>query len=179
MRCFIAIPLDHKIRSVLESAQTPFRLNRQRGNFTAYDNFHLTLVFNGELDQQEINQISQILEDLEIEPFELTISDLGCFNRRDGEIWWVKVKATSALLKLQSQLVTALRDLEIPFEDQRYVPHLTLVRNYKSRQEGKTIILPKIDPVSMTVTRISLMKSERIHDELRYTEIDWKDLVES
>lgn len=179
MRCFIAIPLDHKIRSVLESAQTPFRLNRQRGNFTAYDNFHLTLVFNGELDQQEIDQISQILEDLDTLPFELTLGDLGCFNRRDGEIWWVGVKATSALLKLQAQLVSALREAQIPFEDQRYVPHLTLVRNYKARQENKTITLPKIDPLSMSVTRVSLMKSERIHDELRYTEIDWKDLVES
>ncbi len=179
MRCFIAIPLDTTIKSVLEHAQTPFRLNRQRGNFTAYDNFHLTLVFNGELDQQEIDQISRILDDLDIQPFELSLTELGCFNRKDGEIWWVGIKATSPLLKLQAHLVSELKESGIPFEDQRYVPHLTLVRNYRPKTVNQTIVLPKIEAVSMMVNRISLMKSERIHDELRYTEIDWKDLVNS
>ena len=179
MRCFIAIPLDHQLKSVLEQAQIPFRLHRHRGNFTSLDNFHLTLAFNGELDQQQIAQIGLILEDLDFQPFELTLHELGCFNRKDGEIWWVGVKPTSHLLQLQSHLVSALRNAEIPFEDQRFVPHLTLVRNYKPRQDTASIILPQIQPVSMIVRRISLMKSERIQGELRYTEIDWKDLNDS
>lgn len=179
MRCFIAIPLDQSIKSVLQQAQAPFLLNRQRGNFTTVDNFHLTLVFNGELNQQELAQIKGILDELELQPFELTLSELGCFNRRDGEIWWVGVKATPPLMKLQAQLVSALRELELPFEDQRYVPHLTLVRNYKPRQDGTPIVLSRSEPISMIVKRVSLMKSQRIQDKLRYTEIDWKELVAS
>jgi len=170
MRLFIAITLSDPIKQALQDLQTPFRLRRQRGNFTSFNNLHLTLVFIGECSIQETEVIESILEEVKGLPFELTLGELGNFIKRDGEIWWVGVKPNPHLNKLQANITKVLRENDISFEDKKYVPHLTLVRNYKASTQ-ETLLLSQSKPLSFKVNSFSLMKSERFHDELQYTEI--------
>jgi 2'-5' RNA ligase len=170
MRLFIAITLSETIKLALQDLQTPFRLRRQRGNFTTFNNLHLTLVFIGECSIQETEVIESILEEVKGLPFELTLGELGNFIKRDGEIWWVGIKPNPYLNKLQANITKVLRENDISFEDKKYVPHLTLVRNYKASTQ-ETLLLSQSKPLSFKVNSFSLMKSERFHDELQYTEI--------
>ncbi|KAF0223558.1 MAG: 2'-5' RNA ligase [Erysipelotrichaceae bacterium] len=171
MRLFIAITLNDSCKTLLQNAQTPFRLNRYRGSFTSYDNFHLTLVFIGECDVKTTQIIENVLTEITAQPFELTLGELGCFTRKSEEVWWVGLKSNSRLLALHKEISQRLKNDNIEFEDHKYIPHLTLVRNYRPAHSDQAIILPRIEPLTIEVNSVSLMKSERLHDELKYTEI--------
>lgn len=170
MRVFIAIPLDESVKNVLESLQKPFRAQAQRGNFTAKINFHLTLAFLGEVSEAENSKLMDLIDGLDFEPFELSLSELGSFNRKDGIIWWIGVHKHHSLQAIHDQIVSGLRERQLPFDESPYVPHLTLVRNYRAKS-NQPIVLPKFDPCLIRVNRIALMSSARLHGELRYTEI--------
>lgn len=176
MRVFFAIPLPDQIKTILETAQVPFRLTRQRGNFTSRANFHLTLVFIGEVREDQLDVLEDILEDLELQPFELQLSDLGSFTSKDGSIWWVGIRKNQSLIDLQKTITDALKEEGFTFDEKAFKPHLTLVRNYRPKTELETILLPRIEPASFDVTHVSLMRSHRINDELQYTELFGKDL---
>ena len=171
MRLFIAITLNESCKTLLQNAQTPFRLNRLRGSFTSYENFHLTLVFIGECDVKTTQCIENALYEISSQPFELTLGELGCFTRKSEEIWWVGLKSNSRLMTLHKEICQRLKNYDIEFEDQKYIPHLTLVRNYRPVHTDQPIILPSLEPITIEVNSVSLMKSERLHDELKYTEI--------
>lgn len=177
MRVFIAITFDETIKAELQNAQVPFRLNRQRGNFTSYDNFHLTLVFIGEATRQDLEVLEDVIESIEFDSFELKLGSLGSFPSKDGAVWWVGCQKEPKLFDLQSQIVAALRKTDLNFEDKRYKPHVTLVRSFKPARPDQTLVLPSVKPLTIPVKAISLMKSERIHDVLTYTEIYRKDLT--
>jgi 2'-5' RNA ligase len=70
------------------------------------------------------------------------------------------------------QLSESLRGRGFSLENRDYKPHITLGREVILKQP------PEFDhaPLSMTVTRISLMKSERIQSRLVYTEIFAKNI---
>lgn len=176
MRVFIAVTFPDLVKAELQNAQVPFRLNRQRGNFTSYDNFHLTLVFIGEATRQDLEVLEDAIESIEFKPFELKLGSLGSFPSKDGVIWWVGLQHDPRLFELQAQIVEALHKTGLSFEDKRYKPHVTLVRSFKPARPDQTLILPAVKPLTIPVMRISLMKSERIHDELTYTEIYQKEL---
>lgn len=170
MRVFIAVTLNDSLKTLLESLQAPFKAKCQRGSFTHKVNFHLTLAFIGLVSDEEINELKLLIDELKFEPFDLTLGDLGCFRRKDGEIWWIGIQKSPALSVLRDQLISGLKERDIPFDQSNYVPHVTLVRNYRAKTD-EPISDPDFDPAIIRVKRVSLMKSERVQGELRYTEI--------
>ncbi len=170
MRVFIAVTLDDSLKHLLESLQAPFKAIGLRGNYTHKVNFHLTLAFIGVVSEEEIDELEKLIDELEFEPFDLTLGELGCFKRKEGEIWWIGVRKSPALIALREQIVLGLKAKALPYDPSPFVPHLTLVRNYKSKT-GEPIVLPDYEPSTINVKRVSLMKSERVQGELRYTEI--------
>jgi RNA 2',3'-cyclic 3'-phosphodiesterase len=177
MRLFIAITLNDSCKTLLQNAQTPFRLNRRRGTFISYENFHLTLVFIGECDTKTTQTIETAIYEITAQPFEVSLGELGCFTRKSEEIWWVGLKSSSHLMALYKEICQILKENEIEFEEHKYIPHLTLVRNYLPADNHQPIILPRLEPITILVNAISLMKSERLHGELKYTEIMHVELV--
>ncbi len=176
MRVFFAIPCPQPVKTILETAQLPFRWVRQRGNFTSNANFHLTLVFIGEVREDQLPVLEDILDELELTPFELQLADLGSFSSRDGAIWWVGLRQNPVLFDLQKRLTKALKEEGFSFDEKPFKPHLTLVRSFRPKADLDSIRLPQIEPVSFEANRVSLMRSHRIHDELMYTELFGKDL---
>lgn len=170
MRVFIGLTLDESFTSLLESLQTPFRVHAQRGNFTDKMNFHLTLAFIGDVSDETITDLEVFMDELDFDPFELQMGQLGSFKRKDGLIWWIGLQQSQGLVALRHQIVLGLKAKDIPFDESTFMPHLTLVRNYKASTD-RPLILPDYDPPRMLVKRVSLMKSAREHGELRYTEI--------
>lgn len=176
MRVFIAVTLNDQVKSQLESAQQLFLLKRQRGNFTAYENFHLTLVFIGEVRSEEIIDLGELLDRIDERPFEVHLGEPGCFASRDGAVWFIGIAPEPRLAALQAKIARALREAGFAFDDKRYVPHLTLVRNYRPKPTEEPLILPPVPPLTIPVRRLSLMESARINSQLIYTEIYGKDL---
>ncbi len=177
MRLFIAINLTSEIKDYLMSAIQELKKEASKGNFTHRENLHLTLVFLGELSADKTGVIKSAMSRIHWEPFRLSLSGFGKFKRNSGDIHWAGVDKSDALLKIQKQLTAELEKAGFALENREYAPHLTLGREVRLTNPSGNLYesLPAAKQ-EMTVSRISLMKSERIDGKLVYSEIYGREL---
>jgi 2'-5' RNA ligase len=163
MRPFIAINFNDDTRGGLLALRDELRGKSQCGNFSHPENLHLTLVFLGECDQNQLAAAKTAMDTVDFVPFDVTIEQIGNFR---GDLWWAGCKATQQLLSVQWTLSDNIRQKGFALEKRRYTPHITLGRHVV------TDATPwKIEPFGETVGKIDLMKSERIGGKLTYTAI--------
>jgi 2'-5' RNA ligase len=175
MRLFTAITFHEDIKSDIYKTIGRLKALSKGGSFTTKDNLHLTMNFIGETNRlQDVLQVmDQISENIKPHCFTLTVNGLGKFNRREGDIYWLGVEENQILWRLQRELVKGLKDVGFfDLDDRVYKPHLTLGRRVKLKDGFQ----PKefemgIEPLQIEVTKISLMKSERLEGKLVYTEL--------
>lgn len=166
MRLFVAINFSKEVNNVLLSAIDELRTQAVSGNYTSPDNLHLTLAFIGETDQ--FSAICEAIDRCDLPPFEMAVSGAGHF----GNLYWVGIENNQKLKALAESLQNTLRDCGINIDDRAFMPHITLARRLET---SKSVNL-NVKRTAMTVTRISLMKSERINGKLTYTEVYGRNL---
>lgn len=161
MRLFIAIQLSEKMRKALVSCLHDQKKQGVEGNYVPAQNLHLTLAFIGEYRDPE--QVKRILASVPLPAFRLALSEKGNF----GNILWAGVKGNQKLKTYVRDLRAALKNAGIPFEDDRFTPHITLIRKVSARSPYQ-VHLPKAE---MEVKRASLMKSETKNGKVTYREV--------
>ena len=160
MRLFIAITFSPPIRSALLAAIDTLR-RQGAGNFTWPENLHLTLAFIGETADVEGVRAGRE-EGCAGGPFSISLEGVGHF----GDLWWAGLRENPRLEALARRVADSLGRRGFPLEKRPWRPHITLVRRWR----GPRPVLPA-PRGTMTVRRISLMKSERIQGRLVYTEL--------
>ena len=135
MRCFIAIDIDEEIRSALGGLQRKLRDNVdvKRGdiNWVNPDNIHLTLKFLGEIKDEKVVEICNIVKDAagRHKSFELDIESVGHFGGASPRVLWVGMgKGKENLLNLQQDIEESLALAGWPEEIREFSGHLTLCR---------------------------------------------------
>lgn len=177
MRLFIALNFNKEILDSLWNIRESLKSYSLQGNFTRRENFHLTLVFLGEIAPSRIDSIKKVMKDISVERFTLSISGLGCFKRNGGDIYWLGVEKSNTLTELHNGLYRGLREAGFIIEQRDFRPHLTLGREIRLNGDFKREVFAEQLPVlSQEVEKISLMKSERISGKLTYTEVFGKYL---
>lgn len=140
-------------------------------NFTSKENFHLTLVFIGETEKED--EIKGVLSNINFSEFKIKFSETGCF---ENGIFWVGIKNSEPLTKLQSEIFSKLENIGLKIEKREFIPHITLARKFSpnenfSASKIETIISEK----EFTVNKISLVVSKQLDGKTRYTEIFSKE----
>lgn len=172
MRLFIAINFPNEIKDSLLSTISQLKQNCIGGNFTRYDNLHLTIAFLGEIPPAKIGKIKACMDSVSFSPFELTLSGIGRFKRTGGDIYWYGIDRCTTLNKIHEQLCSNLRNSGFEIEDRKFSPHLTLGRQVIPDNKFNINEFSKSAPILSThVDGFSLMKSERINGKLTYTEL--------
>lgn len=166
MRLFVAINFSNEVKNGLLSAIDELRAQTVAGNYTSPDNLHLTLAFIGESDK--LSAISEAIDRCAVPAFEMTVSGSGHF----GNLYWVGIENNSKLKALAKNLQNDLRNCGFDIEERAFKPHITLAR----RLETSKPVSLNVKRMAMPVTRISLMKSERINGKLTYTEAYGRNL---
>ena len=161
MRLFIAIQLSEEMRKALVDCLHDLKKQGVEGNYVPAQNLHLTLAFIGEYRDPE--QVKRILASVPLPAFRLALSEKGNF----GNILWAGVKGNQKLKTYVRDLRAALKNAGIPFEDDRFTPHITLIRKVSARSPYQ-VHLPKAE---MEVKKASLMKSETKNGKVTYREV--------
>ena len=169
MRLFIAINFSVEMKKTLADLINHLKKQRVKANFTAPENLHLTLVFVGETESEDL--IIKSIEKLSVPPFEITLENHGSF----GDILWVGIRSEKLLSAYVKNLKYDLQLSGFDIKDQKFTPHITLARRAILKDELDL----NIPATSMRVSRISLMKSESIDAHLNYSEIYAKILTEN
>ncbi len=162
MRAFIALHLSDEIVHSLLSAQDELRAFDKYANYTKKENLHLTLAFIGETER--CGDIIRIMEAAAGAPFELTVSRCGSFG---GELWWAGAEKNPPLAALAGRLRQSLAENGFDIDKKDFVPHITIARQVKNA-DGVRLNIPE---EKMTVSEMSLMKSDRIGGKLIYNEV--------
>ncbi len=166
MRLFVAIHFSSEVKDLLLSAIGELKAKSISGNFTSPENLHLTLAFIGETDK--VSDIRAAVDRCVVPPFEMAVSGTGRF----GSIYWVGIENNPKLKALAESLQAELRGSGFDIENREFKPHITLARQV----EASSPVSLNIKRTAMTVSRISLMKSERIRGKLTYTEVYGREL---
>jgi 2'-5' RNA ligase len=164
MRLFVAINFCDPTRNGLIALRDELIGKSQLGNFSLPENLHLTLAFIGECSPKKLDKIETILETVTFEPFDIAVERLGTFSR--GTLWWAGLREDKPLMDLQYEIVFKFAHCGFEMDGRKYNPHITLGR------EVVTDAAPwRIEPFGETVSKLDLMKSERIGGKLTYTAV--------
>jgi 2'-5' RNA ligase len=128
MRLFIGLPIPAELSSTLARHARTIPLAKAR--WTTPDNFHLTLVFLGEVAEERLPSIKNELEELDFSPFPIRFTNLNTFPRAGVLI--AEVDPTHRLLHLQAQIVSRMARCGFAPEERPYHPHITLARFHGS-----------------------------------------------
>ena len=161
MRLFIAIPLSPEMQKAGVGCVNDFKKQGVEGNYVPAANLHMTLAFIGEYDDPK--KVKQVIARVPVPKFRLALSEKGNF----GNILWAGVKGNQKLSAYVKELRAALKEEGIPFENDKFIPHITLIRKACAKKPYQ-VHLPKAD---MMVAKASLMKSEFRNGKTVYQEL--------
>ena len=170
MRLFIAIEFPEAVRDALAESAEVLRAACVQGNFSRRENYHLTLVFLGEVPPSGVKRVTAAMDACKFDPIPIAIGEPGRFCRDGGDIFWRAVHAPAALAALQKALTVQLRKAGFAPEDRAFRPHLTLARQAVLLNGRKLSEFSASMPeLRHTVTSMTLMRSDRVNGKLIYT----------
>ncbi|MBN2504808.1 MAG: RNA 2',3'-cyclic phosphodiesterase [Bacilli bacterium] len=177
MRVFFAILPDAKTKAKLHEMGRKMRNLAKSGNFTSADNFHVTLVFVGDVSESTVDKLKHIVDEIHYSTFVVKTRNLGFFSNRGSKdilVW--HVERSQELADLKDSLLAKIKRLGFQLEDRDFRPHFTLGR----KVDYDPAIIDRdafyhVPIVFMRCERLSLMESKRINGKLVYKEIYGKD----
>ena len=133
MRTFIALELSSQLRESLGALIRDLKGPRGiKGRWVPPENIHLTLRFLGEIREDQVEAIGDLLEAVarDTMPFSMSLEGLGAFpsSFRPRVLWVGVKKGLEVLEKIYNQLEEGLFKLGFPPNDKAFKPHLTLAR---------------------------------------------------
>jgi RNA 2',3'-cyclic 3'-phosphodiesterase len=149
LRTFIAVDVNKAIRDRAVALQASLARAGAEVKWVEPENFHVTLLFLGEVDNRDVIDVCRAVADVceRHEPFSLTVETVGCFpNARRPRVVWVGITdGAEELGALHDALEPPLLDLGCyRREERRYTPHFTIGR---VQAEGA------VDPLSAALAK--------------------------
>ncbi len=132
MRCFMALPIPKKYQQECQVLVQGLQKHSLPVKWVAFGNYHVTLKFIGEIQEDMLPSIVEQVEltVTEFFPFTLSLEKTGAFPLRGKpRVLWVGVREPGSRLgALANQLNRRLEALGLPGEARSFSPHLTLGR---------------------------------------------------
>jgi 2'-5' RNA ligase len=93
------------------------------------DKFHLTLRFVGDVDGGVAARVGDALDDVELDPFEMTLAGVGFFPPRgQPRVLWAGIEDAAPVIELHGKIERALARLGLEADPRKFAPHVTLGR---------------------------------------------------
>jgi 2'-5' RNA ligase len=177
IRSFIAIEVDRAIIDRLAALQQELRQADADVSWTRPAGIHLTLKFLGDVQEDRLPQIGEMLAALasRTSAFPLSIADTGGFPslRRPRVIWAGIDDGRAAISALVVEVDAAMNSVGFAREERSFRPHLTLGRVKSSSNLAQLVSMVEAHRGevfgAMQATELVLMRSELLPTGARYT----------
>lgn len=134
-RLFMALPIPDDVAGRLSQVMAT---DADGWRWVRRESLHLTLVFLGNVDEQAVESVSNVMHRAAepLAPFELSIAGLGAFpNQARAKVLWAGVEGDLDVLRsLHRRLERDLHADGFRFEERTYRPHVTLARSRTPRR---------------------------------------------
>lgn len=128
------------------------------------DNFHFTLIFLGEINDERAGKVKEKLAEIKFESFSVTYTGVGAFpSPGNVRVVWVGVDSEGAekMVALARKVVAKMADIGFR-PDKPFSPHLTILRAKNrhvrvnvGRYEGKAFGTALVDRVHLKKSDLS------------------------
>ncbi|MFB6115292.1 MAG: RNA 2',3'-cyclic phosphodiesterase [Candidatus Nanohalobium sp.] len=143
------------------------------------EKMHITLQFFQDLDEEEIQKVEEGLQNIDVEPFNAKIAELGAFPSEDYiRVIWAGIEHPK-IYEIQEK--ASKHDVESD-DHHEFKPHITLLRVENMSRKQKKKVKKTIDEYRDTeigeikIDKVKLFKSEHRNGKTEYTEIAEKKL---
>ena len=191
MRIFYAVKFDDYVKNSIAENLDVIQKHILRGSFTETDNFHVTLVFVGECEPKQLDDLKKAADDtaakLNLSPSRAVIEGLGTFGRPGEELLWagVKTEPDDILYKINKTLLEELEShgLKTDGDNKKFNPHVTIARKTEFWGiSSKDLNLINFKPVYFWINSITLMESIqeiKSYGDRKYAKIIYKPIYET
>lgn len=144
-RTFVAISIipDEGLKDITGKLRKA--LKDERISWPDEGNIHITLAFLGDTPDSRIPLIKEAIAVIcnNHSRFGLAIRGIGVFrSQSDPRVIWAGVDAIEKLNSLRHDVAEALRKLEVPIDDRKFSPHITLgrIKNIKDAAKLNSLV---------------------------------------
>jgi RNA 2',3'-cyclic 3'-phosphodiesterase len=92
------------------------------------ENFHITLRFIGDIDEEQGRDVAQALVELEISPLSITLKGIDVFGGNKPHAIIAHVEENAELRRLQMAQERICQSVGLAPEGRKFIPHVTLAR---------------------------------------------------
>ena len=129
MRLFIALEIDQAIRERLARFTEGVRNFAPDARWVKDESLHVTLKFIGEQPDEKVEAIKTALTTVRGRTSEIQFCGYGFFpTAKSARVFWVGMECGPQLGALAAAIDGKMSSLDIPREDRKFSPHLTLAR---------------------------------------------------
>lgn len=178
MRLFIAIDFDKYTKQKIYELQKEIRARSIKGRWKHIDNFHLTLKFLGEVSQEKLSLLDNLLNSIAFsnQRFWIKLDQVGYFDGNDSiRVIWIGVDGEiEKLNELYYKIENQLYSIGFEKEKRQYKPHITIAQDVVFNHSFENIknIFSKHRFDKVYINKIVLMKSEQVGNKRVYTPVN-------
>lgn len=179
VRTFISVPVPDQVNSIKNRLKNEFYKQKSMIKWEKDDNVHLTLKFIGDMPEQDINHINQIIGQVvsNYTVLKYNISGTGCFPKPDRpRVLWLGVDGE--LTPLQNLVRNLNQELEksgYPSETGDFIPHITIARikyPQKHTPDVTSFLNHQYETIPFGINKIHFMQSQLFVKGSVYTILD-------
>lgn len=123
-RLFTAIEVPEDVAEALAT----YRGGLSGARWIDAENYHVTLRFMGDIDEDTAQEAALNLGRVARPPFEVTIDGLDAFGGGRPRALIARVAPSAAIVELQAEHERLIRRAGLPAEKRKFAPHVTLAR---------------------------------------------------
>ncbi len=163
-RLFFALWPDNGARGRLAEVAGLLPINT--GRRVPSENFHITLVFLGNVQEQVVPELAAAAERLRLPGFSLQIDRCGWWKRAKVA-WLTPVTTPAPLLELVKQINLLSGTAGLPVDKRDYNPHITV-----ARKVTRPVTARSFEPIHWDIRNFYLVESVTHEQGARYQVIE-------
>lgn len=138
IRSFLAFELPLEIKNIVARVSGELRQSTLNARWVKVDNIHITLVFMGNVETEDIPEMGKGVQDVcqTTHPFDISLKGIGCFpNKHKPRVLWLGLDGDlEQMSTFRDALQKHLAGFGIKEEKRKFKPHLTLGRFRKPKK---------------------------------------------
>jgi 2'-5' RNA ligase len=165
MRLFIAVEIPEDVKEELGKTMEALKRKVSSVKWVEKENFHITLRFIGEVQEDKLPVIENIIEEVssKFSPFDIELKGVGNFPY----VIWIGIdKGKEILSDISYSIEGPLIKAGFPPADKLFSPHITLGRVKKKIENFQGV---DFGPLSFRADSITLMQSQLFSSGPVYT----------
>lgn len=123
-RLFTALEVPDDVGAALAT----YRGGLSGARWIDVENYHITLRFLGDIDEETAQDTALALGKIRRGPFDVAIEGLDAFGGGRPRAVIARVAPTPAIVELQAEQERLVRRAGLPAESRKFAPHVTLAR---------------------------------------------------